>query len=132
MRRLALLAVLAFTISGCSNLTAQSADGKVSATGMPWDSVVDVGQGPGCVVPDPYVPPPAPTPSPIVLSQHSLCDAGGGNCHPVMMSERMAADPATVCNVAYAQSKGPGAAAWIGGLGAIVAAILTLAGSSGL
>jgi hypothetical protein len=131
MKILPFLLVLVF-VSGCSNLVAKTADGNVSATGMPWDSVVSVGQGPGCVVPTPPTPPPVTPPTPIVLSQHSLCDAGGANCHPVMMTERVAADPSTVCNIAFAQSQGPGAAAWLGGLGAVVAAILTLAGSSGL
>lgn len=118
---------LAF-LSGCSNLTAKTADGNASATGMPWDSVVAVGQGPGCVVPDPYVAPTPPPATPVVLTQQSLCDVGGGNCHAVMMSQRLAVDPSTVCNVSFAQSKGPGAAAWIGGLGAIIMSILVLGG----
>ena len=125
MKKLLVLVPFLFCI-GCSNLTAKN--DNASATGMPWDSVVAVGQGPGCVVPDPYVTPPAPTPAPVVLTPHSLCDPGGGNCRSVMMTERVAADPSTVCNISFAQSKGPGATAWIGGLGAIVISILTLAG----
>jgi len=111
-------------LSGCTSIALQTADGKNTVTDSnPMDSVVALSSGPGCTVPDPYVPPAAPAPK-LVMSRQ-LCDNTGHNCQAMLIPVSPAEDP-TRCDVTVAQTKGLGFAPYLA-VGASIFAMIGLA-----